>query len=82
MATTIQIIKTVAMVSIAIAIDNRTNRNTSKKNSIECAGSGSLSHGEDLDLTSDGSAFGVIIGYILGLYGDNGKENGNYYNGL
>ena len=23
-----------------------------------------------------------IIGYILGLYRDNGKENGNYYNGL
>ena len=23
-----------------------------------------------------------IIGYILGLYWDNGKENGNYYNGL
>ena len=22
----------------------------------------------------------VIIGYILGLYGYNGKENGNYYN--
>ena len=22
------------------------------------------------------------MGYILGLYGDNGKENGNYYNGL
>ena len=24
----------------------------------------------------------VIIGYILGLYRDDGKENGNYYNGL
>ena len=23
-----------------------------------------------------------IIGYILGLYRDNGKENGNNYNGL
>ena len=23
-----------------------------------------------------------IIGYILGLDGDNGKENGNYHNGL
>ena len=23
-----------------------------------------------------------ILGYILGLYGNNGKENGNYYNGL
>ena len=23
-----------------------------------------------------------IIGYILGFYRDNGKENGNYYNGL
>ena len=23
-----------------------------------------------------------IIGYILGLYGDNGKENGSYYLGL
>ena len=23
-----------------------------------------------------------IIGTILGLYWDNGKENGNYYNGL
>ena len=23
-----------------------------------------------------------IIGYILGLYRDNGKEHGNYYNGL
>ena len=23
-----------------------------------------------------------IIGYILGLYGDNGKENGHYFNGL
>ena len=22
-----------------------------------------------------------IIGYMLGLYWDNGKENGNYYNG-
>ena len=22
------------------------------------------------------------LGYILGLYGDNGKENGNYYNGV
>ena len=22
------------------------------------------------------------IGVIVGLYGDNGKENGNYYNGL
>ena len=22
----------------------------------------------------------MIIGYILGLYRDNGKENGNYYN--
>ena len=22
-----------------------------------------------------------IIGYMLGLYRDNGKENGNYYNG-
>ena len=22
-----------------------------------------------------------IIGYILGLYWDNGKENGNYYRG-
>ena len=22
-----------------------------------------------------------LIGYILGLYWDNGKENGNYYNG-
>ena len=25
---------------------------------------------------------GSYIGYILGLYGENGKENGNYYNGL
>ena len=24
----------------------------------------------------------VYIGVILGLYWDNGKENGNYYNGL
>ena len=24
----------------------------------------------------------VLWGYILGLYWDNGKENGNYYNGL
>ena len=24
---------------------------------------------------------GVILGYILGLYWDNGKENGNYYLG-
>ena len=23
-----------------------------------------------------------IIGHILGLYRENGKENGNYYNGL
>ena len=23
-----------------------------------------------------------IVGYILGYYWDNGKENGNYYNGL
>ena len=23
-----------------------------------------------------------ILGYILGLYTDNGKENGNYYNGI
>ena len=23
-----------------------------------------------------------IIGFILGLYRDNGKEHGNYYNGL
>ena len=23
-----------------------------------------------------------FTGYILGLYWDNGKENGNYYNGL
>ena len=23
-----------------------------------------------------------IIGYILGIYRDNGKENGNYYNGV
>ena len=23
-----------------------------------------------------------IIGYILGFYRDNGKEKGNYYNGL
>ena len=23
-----------------------------------------------------------IIGYILGLYKDNGREHGNYYNGL
>ena len=23
-----------------------------------------------------------VIGYIWGLYWDNGKENGNYYNGL
>ena len=23
-----------------------------------------------------------IIGNILGLYGNNGKENGNYHNGL
>ena len=23
-----------------------------------------------------------ITGYILGLYRDHGKENGNYYNGL
>ena len=23
-----------------------------------------------------------IMGYILGLYRDNGKENGNYYNGV
>ena len=23
-----------------------------------------------------------IIGYILGLYRDSGKENGNYYSGL
>ena len=23
-----------------------------------------------------------ILGYILGLYRDNGKENGNYYIGL
>ena len=22
-----------------------------------------------------------IIGYILGVYWDNGKQNGNYYNG-
>ena len=22
------------------------------------------------------------VGYILGFYWDNGKENGNYYNGL
>ena len=22
------------------------------------------------------------IGFIFGLYGENGKENGNYYNGL
>ena len=37
-----------------------------------------------------GSGFGVfsppevdrIWGILLGLYGDNGKENGNYYNGL
>ena len=21
----------------------------------------------------------IILGYILGYYGDNGKENGNYY---
>ena len=25
---------------------------------------------------------GYILGYRLGLYWDNGKENGNYYNGL
>ena len=25
---------------------------------------------------------GTIIVYVLGLYWDNGKENGNYYNGL
>ena len=25
---------------------------------------------------------GIIIGTILGLYGDNGKENGNYYIGV
>ena len=25
---------------------------------------------------------GVIGGYISGLYGDNGQQNGNYYNGL
>ena len=25
---------------------------------------------------------GILLGYILGLYRDNGKENGNYYNGL
>ena len=25
---------------------------------------------------------GVILGLYGGLYGDNGKENGNYYNGL
>ena len=24
----------------------------------------------------------TIIGYMLGLYGDNGKENGNYYDGV
>ena len=23
-----------------------------------------------------------IIGYILGLYRDNGRESGNYYNGV
>ena len=26
--------------------------------------------------------FGVYIGVIEGLYRDNGKENGNYYNGV
>ena len=25
---------------------------------------------------------GYIIRVILGLYGDNGRENGNYHNGL
>ena len=25
---------------------------------------------------------GIIMGYILGLYRDNGKENGNYYVGF
>ena len=24
----------------------------------------------------------AYIGVILGLYGNNGKENGNYYNGV
>ena len=24
----------------------------------------------------------MCVGYILGIYWDNGKENGNYYNGL
>ena len=28
-----------------------------------------------------GKTYRGYIGYILGLYGDNGKENGNYYNG-
>ena len=23
--------------------------------------------------------YNMVLGYILGLYGDNGKENGNYY---
>ena len=25
---------------------------------------------------------GIIIGYILGLYNDNGKENGSYLHGI
>ena len=29
-----------------------------------------------------GGGWGAILGYILGLYGANGKENGNYCNGL
>ena len=26
--------------------------------------------------------YSIIIGFMLGLYKDNGKDNGNYYNGL
>ena len=25
---------------------------------------------------------GIIMGYVLGLYRDNGQESGNYYNGF